>query len=162
MARTGSPSHEAPTIERASAQLRHGELRLDLRLQIPIGTRTQPPVATLAAHLRASESSDAGVPVAASHRGGIPRAFPDLPGAVRLGVGFGDGTDYPTRLALAQGPPAEVYNRVNTLLPAETGKTRLRLAIVPPDSGGAKPAKVRLALLRDGKVLSVREITSLD
>lgn len=146
----------APTIERATIERRHGELRIDLHLQVPPGTVTQPPVATTAARLRATPD-DVRVPQGASHRAGPTREFPDLDGAVRLGVGFGTGKDYPTRLALAQRPPAEVYNRINTLLPAETGKVRLKLALTPPDSA-KEPTTVRIALLRDGKVLSSQEI----
>ena len=146
----------SPTIERASAEQRRGELRIDLHLQIPEGTVTQPPVATLSARLLAT-TQDKHVPEATSHRGGAVRSFPDLAGTVRIGVGFGTGSDYPTRLALAERAPAEVYNRINTRLPAETGKVRLRLALVPSEPDKEAPI-VRVALLRDGKVLSFREI----
>ena len=69
---------------------------------------------------------------------------------------LGEGADYPLRVAVAQRSPAEVYNRVNTLLPAETGKARVRIVLPAAD----RPSKVRVALLRDGKVLSTREIAS--
>lgn len=148
---------EMPSIDRASAERRKGELRIDLHLHVPPGTLTQPPVATLASHIGATLGvSDAGVPTAASHPGGTSREFPDLAGAVRIGIGLGDGNDYPIRVALAARAPAEVYNRVNTWLPAESGKSRIRAAVAP--SGADAASKVRIALLRDGKVLSVREI----
>ncbi|MFO0666561.1 MAG: D-alanyl-D-alanine carboxypeptidase family protein [Polyangiaceae bacterium] len=149
-------SEEAPTLEHVTVERRKGELRFELRLTVPVGTLTQPPVATLGTHLRVTPSGES--PMGASHAGGRLRAFPDLPGTVRIGIGFGEGSEYPTRVALAQRSAADAYNRVNTALPAETGKVRLRFTLSPPDEQSLHANKIRLALLRDGKVIANREI----
>jgi len=122
-----------PTIEKASLRKGKGSSRLlEVALNIPEGTLTQPPV--FAGHVLPITEDYSLTPFA----GTMPRSYPTLPHACQLAIGpawsasehsKGVRNRFPWRVALTNVAEAEVYTRANVLLPAATGTVRLRIPI---------------------------------
>lgn len=136
----------APTIESAArGKPRKWRGRLvEVKLEVPVGTSTQPPIAGLDA---AGYSPGATFERLSPYPETEPRAYPPLANAWTVAVEpipNDTGVDWPYRAALASSSVGSIYNRANVLLPTRGGKTLVRIPL--PSS----VRKAKVSLVRGG------------
>jgi D-alanyl-D-alanine carboxypeptidase len=137
---------DAPTLEsvtRGKARKWHGHV-LDVKLDVPVGTITQPPIVGLDA---ATYVTGATFEKLSPYPDTDARAYPPLAGAWVVAVEpipNDTGTAWPYRAAIAAAIQGQIYNRANVLLPTRGGSTIIRV----PVPSGVRKAKV--ALLKSG------------
>jgi D-alanyl-D-alanine carboxypeptidase len=146
----------APEIEGVEVKTRRGRAVIDLTLNVPASTLTQPPILGSGAPRYEPDWTFAHfVPFPNTE----PRAYPPLDRAWVVGVEpIPNDTKiaWPYRAAIALPAKTELYNRANVLLPARSGKVSVRVGI-PPD---VKSAKV--VLLQGGQPHGTERTISLD
>lgn len=153
-----SAAGDAPAIEiakKGSARKWKGRV-LEVKLTVPQGTITQPPVVSLDG---TGYAAGATFEKLAPYTDTEPRAFPPLPRAWTLGIEpipNETGVAYPFRAALAVGIHGKIYNRANVLLPGHPGKTTLKVPLPP----GLKQVKV--VLLEGGTPRGEAQTVDLD
>lgn len=118
---------------------------IDVKLDVPAGVLTQPPLTGVSAgaHYSAGATFEKLAPFPETQ----DRAFSPLTHAWEIAiepVPNTTGTAWPYRAALTASPNAILYNRANVLLPAHAGATTIRV-VVP---SGVEKAKV--AVMKDG------------
>lgn len=121
----------------------HGRV-VDVKLDVPAGTVTQPPIVGLdAVGYTTGASFDKLSPYPETE----PRSFPPLPGSWVVAVEpipNDTGVAWPYRAAIAASVVSQIYNRANVLLPTRGGPTVLKV----PIPSGVRKAKV--VLLKGG------------
>jgi zinc D-Ala-D-Ala carboxypeptidase len=149
-------SGDAPSIVSVApgkAKKWHGRV-LEVKLDVPIGTLTQPPiVAPGGAGYKTGATFEGLAPYPETE----PREFPPLADAWVVGVEpvpNDAGVSWPWRAAIAPSAQGQVYNRANVLLPTRGGPMMLK---VPLPAG---ITRIKIALLRGGAPLS--QIRSVD
>jgi hypothetical protein len=121
-------SGELPQIEDIKRTKKHG---IDVKLEVPDGVLTQPPIAG-AYEIR--ESFEKVTPYPDTP----PRSFAPIAGAWVVGVEpvpNTTGTPWPWRAAIAAPLNGQIYNRANVLHPARSGSVTVR---VPVPKGSTK------------------------
>ncbi len=137
---------DKPSIEsaqRGKARKWKGRV-VEVKLDVPVGIATQPPVVGLDAAGYATGSTFEKL---SPYPDTEPRAYPPLSGAWVVGVEpipNDTGVAYPWRAAISLAVNGQIYNRANVLLPA---LPRLTTVKIPIPSG---VSKVKVTLLKDG------------
>jgi zinc D-Ala-D-Ala carboxypeptidase len=136
----------APSIEgvtRGKARKWHGRV-IDVKLDVPIGTATQPPIVGIDA---VGYATGATFEKLSPYPETEARGYPPLAGAWVVGVEpvpNDTGVAWPYRAAISAAVHSQTYNRANVLLPTRGGISALKV----PIPGGVRKAKV--VLLRGG------------
>jgi hypothetical protein len=112
--------------------LRGERMWIDLSIEVPAHTLTQPPM--IGGEVRYQNDS--------SYTDMIGHNFVGLRNAWRIALETTEGSAFPYRFALSREPAARIYDKTNTLLPATPGTQRLRLD-VPVGTGALRIALVR-------------------
>jgi D-alanyl-D-alanine carboxypeptidase len=109
----GTPrvSADPPTIKGVRWRKGGKSWRLEVSVQVPPRTLTQPP----------STWGDVVYEKGVDYKSVGGKGFPSLSDAWRLAVSLVEGDGYPYRFALNRTPAARLYDKVNALLPAEPG-----------------------------------------
>jgi hypothetical protein len=134
-----------------------GAVVVEVVVFAPAHTPTQPPVFGNDAPGYGESASYLAVE---PNVGDAARAFPDLPGAWRVGVaaeGAVPGSrpaspTWPWRASLAAPELATTWNRANVVLPAKAGEVHVRVRVAPPAGAHA----LTIALVRDGVASETR------
>lgn len=135
-----------PTIASASkgkARTWRGKV-VDVKLDVPLGTITQPPIVGLDA---AAYTTGATFEALAPYPKTAPRAYPALASAwvvAATPIPNDTGVTWPYRAAIAANVHGQIYNRANVLLPARGGATTVRIPIP------SAVERVKVTLLRGG------------
>ncbi|HVJ95181.1 MAG TPA: M15 family metallopeptidase, partial [Labilithrix sp.] len=136
-----SPSIES--VARGKVRKWRGRV-VDVKLEVPVGTLTQTPVAGLdAAGYASGATFDKLSPYPATE----PRAYPPLADAWVVAVEpvpNDTGVAWPYRAAISAAVHGSIYNRANVLLPTRGGQTTLRIPIP------ATVRKAKVVLMRGG------------
>ncbi len=144
--RVASPK-EPPHIVGAQAVPRPGgAIRVDVSIEAPAHTPTQPPV---------TAEGEPAYAISSSYLSFTPfpdapaRAFEDLPGAWRVAVEPvppGPLPRWPWRASLAASRLSGTWNRANVVLPAKSGASVVAVTFTPP----AGTRALRVTLIRGG------------
>jgi LAS superfamily LD-carboxypeptidase LdcB len=152
-AASGAPS--IASVKKGSARKWKGRV-VDVKLEVPDGVVTQPPIVGLDAS--GYESGSTYVKLA-PYPETVPRAFAPIAGAWVIAaepVPNDTGTAWPWRAAIAQSVHGQIYNRANVSLPARSGNVTVKL---PLPKG---LAKVKVVLLEGGEVRGEEQTISFD
>ncbi len=114
---------------------------LEVRLDVAPNTATQGPILTSASGARYRRGSrEVELP------GGVRRAFPSLPGAYRVVIGFGERGGWPWSAGLVAGGRDGAENGFDALIPAAPGQIQLRLPLLGVSPG----TSLRVGVSLDG------------
>jgi LAS superfamily LD-carboxypeptidase LdcB len=139
-------SESQPSLEgatRGKTRKWHGRV-VDVKLEVPVGTVTQPPIAGIDA---ATYTTGATFEKLAPYPDTDPRGYPPLAGAWVVAVEpvpNDTGVAWPWRAAISAAIHGQTYNRANVLLPTRGGSAFLK---VPIPSG---VGKAKVVLLQGG------------
>lgn len=142
----------APSIVEA----KKGRGRIEIRLEVPEGVTTQPPIVGVGA---ARYEGKATFRALAPYPETAARAYPVLAGAWTIGVEpvpNDTGVAWPYRAAIAQPAHGRIYNRAAVVLPAQRGKATVR---VPLPKG---VAQAKVVLLEGGEPRGEERTITLD
>ncbi|OJY25864.1 MAG: hypothetical protein BGO98_35285 [Myxococcales bacterium 68-20] len=148
----------APSIEgvvKGKARKWRGKV-VEVKLDVPVGTITQPPIAGLEA---AGYVAGATFEKLSPYPDTEPRAYPPLADAWVVAVEpvpNDTGVAWPYRAAITAPVHGQIYNRANVLLPTRGGPTTVRI----PIPGDIQKAKV--VLLRGGVPHGQQRAAELD
>ncbi len=148
-----APSLESAT--RGKARKWHGKV-VDVKLEVPVGTMTQPPIAGIDA---ATYMAGATFEKLSPYPDTEPRAYPPLAGAWVVAVESipnDTGVAWPWRAAISAAVHGQTYNRANVLLPTRGGTASLKV----PIPNGVRKAKV--VLLRGGVAQGAEHTVDFD
>lgn len=113
---------ERPTL--LAAVLEMGFVRV--RLKVPAGTPTQPPVVTRhAPAFSEKQTFESWTPYSRTE----PHAYPDLKRAYRIGLRWSTLEGIPIRASLAEPELSRSHNRVNGLLPGAPGERAVEIPV---------------------------------
>lgn len=133
----GAPKLDS--VSKGKARKWHGKV-VDVKLDVPIGTATQPPIVGIdAAGYSTGQTFEKLSPYPETE----PRAFAPIAGAWVVAVEpvpNDTGVAWPYRAAIAAAVHGQTYNRANVLLPTRGGQASLKV----PIPTGVRKAKVVL------------------
>jgi LAS superfamily LD-carboxypeptidase LdcB len=124
------------TVAKGKARKWSGKV-VEVELDVPAGTITQPPIV---GHQAAAYAAGSTFEKLAPYPETEPRAFPPLSNAWVVAVEpipNDTGTPWPFRASLAASTHGLIFNRANLLMPAHAGPTTLRI-LVPGHYSKAK------------------------
>ncbi len=151
--RVAAPAEPPTLVDAHATATADGSVVVDVALHVPPHTPTQTPVTTAEGPTyREGDGVATLVPFAESQS----HAYPDLPGAWRVGIepAAPRGARWPFRAALCKPELASTWNRANLVLPARAGDSIVRVRVVVPAGTDA----LSVALLRDGEAHDVRRV----
>lgn len=134
-----------PSIVRAQVTKRKKATFVEVVIDVPPGTLTQPPIT---GRDGASYATGGTYEALSPYEGTQPRAFPPLAGAWVVGISPESNADYPYRAALTDTSLGRVYNRADVRLPTRPGTITIRVEVPPT------PTTWNVALLESGTVKS--------
>ncbi|HVH45197.1 MAG TPA: M15 family metallopeptidase [Labilithrix sp.] len=149
------PVPELASAVRGKARKWRGRV-VEVKLDVPIGTLTQPPIVGLDA---AGYSSGATFEKLAPYADTEPRAYPPLANAWVVAVEpipNDTGVAWPYRAAITAAANGQIYNRANVLLPTRGGPSMLRV----PIPGGV--TKARVVLLQGGAARGQERVVTFE
>jgi LAS superfamily LD-carboxypeptidase LdcB len=156
--RVVAPTDGPRMVDARTASNADGAIRVEVVVDSPAHTPTQPPVVGAAGPTYPASSTYLAL---APFADAPARRFADLPGAWRVAVepvtmpSTKVATRWPWRASLANTKLGETWNRANVVLPAKSGEATVSLVVTPPPGTHA----LRVTLLRDGVEHDTREVS---